>query len=193
MKPMIIKKLIAKIYFGLARIAYAAKSNNKSIDGNYIAKQPVVLRGNGKIVFGEGVKFGVVNSPLFYNTYTYLEPRNEESNIVFGNNININNSFSAVAEKSITIKDNVLIGYNCSISDSNFHDLDPTNRNQTDPNPESVIISKNVFIGNNVVILKGVEIGENSVVATNAIVTKSFPNNVIIGGSPAKVIGKIDY
>jgi len=191
MTSMIINKIISKIYFGVLKIAYSAKSNNKASEGEYIAKQPVVLRGKGKIYFGESVKFGVVNSPLFYNTYAYLEPRNEYAMIKFGNHVNINNSFSAVAEKSITISDNVLIGYNCSIMDSNFHDLMPSKRNQTDPEPQSVFISKNVFIGNNVVILKGVVIGENSVVAANSIVTKSFPENVVIGGSPAKIISKL--
>jgi len=49
-----------------------------------------------------------------------------------------------------------------------------------------------VFIGNNVTVLKGVTIGENSIVATGAIVTKSFPKDVIIGGCPAKIIGEVN-
>lgn len=51
-----------------------------------------------------------------------------------------------------------------------------------------MIIEKNVFIGNSVTILKDLTIGENSVVAAGTIVTKSFPANVLIGGSPAKLI-----
>ena len=118
--------------------------------------------------------------------------RSKKSSIIFGNDISINNAFSAVAECSIVIKDKVLIGYNCSISDSNFHDLRKDNRQQTDPNPAEVIIETNVFIGNNVTILKGVTIGANSVVSAGAIVTKSFPSNVIIGGCPAVQIGEVE-
>ena len=42
-----------------------------------------------------------------------------------------------------------------------------------------------MWIGSNVTILDGVTVGENSVIAAGAVVNKSFPNNVIIGGIPA--------
>ncbi|MEJ6791819.1 MAG: acyltransferase [Lacinutrix sp.] len=183
-----IKKIISRIYFGVLKMAYATKSNIKSVSGVFKSHQPVVLRGKGSLEFGDNVNLGVINSPFFYNAYAYIEARNESALIKFGNNININNSFSAVAEKSIAIEDNVLIGYNCSIIDSDFHGLHPLERNANKQNSASVLISKNVFIGNNVCILKGVTIGENTVVASNAVVTKSFPENVIIGGNPAKII-----
>lgn len=186
-----IKKLISKIYFYLLKCAYAAKSNNKRVIGTCKSHQPIVQRGKGEIVFGNNVHFGVINAPMFYNTYAYVEARTKDALIEFGDNVRINNSFSAIAEKKIKINNDVLIGYNCSIVDSNFHDLDKDKRSQTDPNPLEVIINRNVFIGNNVTILKGVTIGENSVVSAGAIVTKSFPENVVIGGCPAKIISSI--
>ena len=128
---------------------------------------------------------------MFYNSYAYIEARRKESKISFGNNVHINNAFTVISEKQITIKNHVLIGYNCHISDSNFHDLNPKSRNETDSNTQEVIINDNVFIGNNVTILKGVVIGENSVIASNSVVTKSFPKNVIIGGNPAKFIKEL--
>jgi len=166
--------------------------DNTRVTGGFVAVQPVVLKGKGIITFGGNIKMGVQNSPLFYNTYVYIEARTEQSQISFGKNTYINNSFSLVSEKKITIGDDVLIGYNCNISDSNFHDLNKNNRTNTDPNPKQVIIENNVFIGNNVTVLKGVTIGENSIVATGAIVTKSFPKDVIIGGCPAKIIGEVN-
>jgi len=157
----------------------------------YVAQQPVLLKGKGKIIFSDNVKIGVINSPMYYNTYAYIEARSEKSQISFGKNTYINNSFSVVSEKTIVIGDDVLIGYNCCIYDSNFHDLNKDNRKNTDPSPEAVMIKNNVFIGNNVTILKGVTIGENSVVATGAIVTKSVPENVIVGGCPAKILTEL--
>ncbi|RLJ67126.1 maltose O-acetyltransferase [Lacinutrix venerupis] len=183
-----INKLASKIYFFIFRAVCAVKSSNNNVDGNFKAYQPVVIRGKGHVKFGNKVNIGVINSPLFYNTYAYIEARSNDAVISFGNNININNSFSVVSEKSITIEDNVLIGYNCSIIDSDFHDLEPSNRNNNTQKKESVLISKNVFIGNNVSIFKGVTIGENSVVAASSVVTKSFPSNVVVGGNPAKII-----
>ncbi|MGL4909641.1 MAG: DapH/DapD/GlmU-related protein [Cetobacterium sp.] len=38
----------------------------------------------------------------------------------------------------------------------------------------------------------GVTLGDNVVVAAGSVVTKSFPNNCIIGGNPAKIIKMID-
>lgn len=184
------KMMLFKLHIAFKKLKYLFHSNNKIV-GNYKAYQPIVVRGKGKITFGDNVNIGVVNSPLFLNTYAYIEARHQDSNIILGNNIHINNSFSIVSEKKVIIKNDVFIGYNCSIVDSNFHDLNLNNRKKTDPSPEEVIVGNNVFIGNDVSILKGVEIGDNCVVASGAIVTKSFKSNLIIGGVPAKIIKTI--
>lgn len=52
-----------------------------------------------------------------------------------------------------------------------------------------ITIKRNCFVGANALFLPGVSIGENSIVGAGAVVTKSFPSNVIIGGNPAKIIG----
>ena len=53
-------------------------------------------------------------------------------------------------------------------------------------------IQDNVWIGNDVTILKNTKIGSNSIVATGAVVAGVFPKNVIIGGIPAKIIRTLD-
>jgi acetyltransferase-like isoleucine patch superfamily enzyme len=55
-------------------------------------------------------------------------------------------------------------------------------------NDQGVTIHDDVWVGARVVILKGVEIGRGSVVAANAVVTRSTPPYTIIAGIPAKVI-----
>ena len=194
---IIFKSLLERIVLFFRKIRNSLFSNNNNVTGRYKSYQPVVLRGAGKIIFGQDVSFGrnvnigVVNSPQFFNTYAYIEARTVGSSIVFGNNIKVNNGFSVVSEKRITISDNVLIGTNCQIIDSTFHDLSIVKRCCADPNPREITIKQNVFIANNVTILKGVTIGENSVVATGAVVTKSFPENVLIAGVPAKIIRQL--
>jgi len=187
-----IKSLILRSYLFFRKIGFSFFSNNKNIIGKFKGYQPVIFKGSGLITFKENVNFGVVNSPFFLNSYCYIEARSKASSINFGKNIHINNAVSIISEKQINIKDNVLIGYYCTIIDSNFHDLKYNNRNETDPDPQEVIIEENVFIGNNVTILKGVVIGKNSVVAAGSIVTKCFPANVVIGGNPAKIIKALD-
>ncbi|MES2307867.1 MAG: acyltransferase [Verrucomicrobiota bacterium] len=49
-------------------------------------------------------------------------------------------------------------------------------------------IGEKVWIASGVKILGEVSIGSGSVVAANAVVTRSFPENVLIAGSPAKIV-----
>ncbi len=108
-----------------------------------------------------------------------------------------------MAEERIAIGSHCLISWNVGIADSDFHPLAPAQRlvdaealapfykhRPARPKLETrpVIISDNVWIGMNAVILKGVTIGENSVVAAGAVVTKSVPADCVVGGNPATIV-----
>lgn len=60
------------------------------------------------------------------------------------------------------------------------------------PSKSPCEIGDNVLIGANAVILEGVKIGNNSVVAAGSIVTEDVPENVVVAGSPAKIIKSVD-
>jgi acetyltransferase-like isoleucine patch superfamily enzyme len=51
-----------------------------------------------------------------------------------------------------------------------------------------VEVGNNVWIGYGACILRGVSVGDNSVIGTNAVVTKDVPANAIVGGVPARII-----
>lgn len=54
---------------------------------------------------------------------------------------------------------------------------------------KDIMLGDKCWIGMNSVILPGVILGEKTIVAANSVVTKSFENgNVIIAGSPAKIV-----
>lgn len=54
---------------------------------------------------------------------------------------------------------------------------------------EDIQIGNHVWIGQQVTVLKGAEIGSNSIIGTRALVTgRKFEDNVILAGSPAKII-----
>lgn len=55
---------------------------------------------------------------------------------------------------------------------------------------EPVIIGDNVWVGHGVTILPGVTIGDNVIVAAGAVVTKDIPNDVAVGGVPARVLNR---
>lgn len=52
------------------------------------------------------------------------------------------------------------------------------------------VVGDNIVFGAGSKILGGVIIGNNVVVGANAVVTKSVPDNVVVGGIPATVISK---
>jgi acetyltransferase-like isoleucine patch superfamily enzyme len=51
-----------------------------------------------------------------------------------------------------------------------------------------VEVGSNVWIGYGACILRGVRVGDNSIVGTNAVVTKDVPANAVVAGVPARVI-----
>jgi tetrahydrodipicolinate N-acetyltransferase len=60
------------------------------------------------------------------------------------------------------------------------------------PSATPVIVEDDVVIGANAVILEGVRVGKGSVVAAGAIVIDDVPENVVVAGTPARVIKQID-
>lgn len=54
-------------------------------------------------------------------------------------------------------------------------------------------IGDNVTIGSHSIIMPGVRyIGKNSMISAGSVVTKRIPDNVIVAGNPAKIIGSIE-
>jgi maltose O-acetyltransferase len=180
---------IKHFFFVTLRVwKYQWLSDCSKVSGTPKLFHPLLLKGKGKITFGKNVQIGVTNSPNYYSHYTYLEVRNSESEMVIGDNVAINNGFSAVAFSKITIQNDVLIGVNCAIIDNDGHHLAIDKRKEGEPKSAAVLIGENVFLGDNVTILKGVTIGKNTVIGNGSIVTNDIPENAIAAGNPAKVI-----
>lgn len=55
-----------------------------------------------------------------------------------------------------------------------------------------VVIHDNVYIGHNAIVMPNVSIGPNAIIGAGAVVTKDVMPGDIVGGVPAKVIGKVD-
>jgi acetyltransferase-like isoleucine patch superfamily enzyme len=107
--------------------------------------------------------------------------------ITIGNN----SGFSGVtigAAKRINIGSRVMVGANCVITDTNWHNIDPLSRHKADDSPGEIHICDNVFIGYGSIILKNVTIGENSVIGAGSVVSRSIPANVVAAGNPCVVV-----
>lgn len=116
------------------------------------------------------------------NRACILATKAKDACIKIGNNSGFSGS-AITSFVSIEIGNNVMCGANTFITDSDWHPEDF--RSGT---PKAVKIENNVWLGLNVVVLKGVTIGENTVVGANSVVTKSLPANVVAAGNPCKII-----
>ncbi len=109
--------------------------------------------------------------------------------ISIGKNVFINHACSFLDMGGITIEDEVLIGPKVNLITEN-HPTDPNDRRALITKP--ILIKRKAWIGAGAIILPGVTVGENSIIAAGAVVSKDVPDNVIVGGIPAKFIKSID-
>ncbi len=87
----------------------------------------------------------------------------------------------------VIIGDNCLIGPQVGIYTA-CHPLDPIERASGQEFAKPIHMGDNCWIGGHATINPGVTLGNNVVVGAGAVVTKSFGDNVVIAGNPAKVI-----
>jgi acetyltransferase-like isoleucine patch superfamily enzyme len=92
----------------------------------------------------------------------------------------------------VTIGNHVNLAQGITVTALN-HNFDDTTKRIDEQGiaTKPVVISDDVWIGANAVILPGVTIGRHVVVAAGAVVTKDVPDNTIVGGVPATIIKKL--
>lgn len=133
----------------------------------------------------------VHNGPLTrYGTGTYRMCYGAYIEVVNGGKLTIgqgaaNVGLTIMCAKEVTIGNGVRIGRNVSIRDYNGAHVIISD---TYVNHAPVHIEDHVWLCTGCTIMPGVTIGEGSVVAANAVVTKSVPPRSLVAGTPAKVI-----
>lgn len=103
-----------------------------------------------------------------------------------GNGVNIGWRCTVDSRGEIEIGNNVVIASD-SILLTAGHDV---NDKHFSARYKKIIIEDRAWICTRSTILGGVKIGEGAVVAAGSVVTKDIPPYTIVGGVPAKVIGK---
>ncbi len=144
------------------------------------ASDPLVIRDLLSQITGSQIDESVaVFTPLYINYGKHTK---------IGKNVFINFDCVFLDLGGITIDDGVLIAPKVSLL-SESHPISPDQRQSLVPKP--IHIKRNAWIGANATILQGVTIGENSVVAAGSVVSQDVPDNVVVGGIPAKIIKEI--
>ena len=128
----------------------------------------------------------------------------EEAHLEIGDNCFFSNSL-LLCELEIRIGSYVMMGWNSTIADSDFHPISPAQRiadavacsplGQGRSRPaiatKPVIIEDDVWIGPNATILKGVRIGAGSFIEPGALITRDVPPRSRVIGNPAQIVGQV--
>ena len=164
----------------------------------------IIKHNKANITIGDNFTFtsGESYNPLSRNIKGCIYAT-KKAEIIIGNNVGIS-SACIWAKESIHIGDNVLIGGDSILLDTDAHNLDYKIRQLKEIDNDGytidnitacskpIIIQDNVLIGTRCIILKGVTIGARSIIGSGSIVTKSIPSDCIAAGNPCKIIKKIN-
>ena len=132
-------------------------------------------------ITGEPIDSSITVSLPFYTDFG--------RHISFGKENFLNQNVTFVDLGGIYLEDHVLIGPGARLLTVN-HLVDPEKRRGI--MVDSIRIKRNAWIGANATILPGVTVGENAIVAADSTVTKDVPDNVIVAGTPARIIKEIN-
>jgi Acetyltransferase (isoleucine patch superfamily) len=131
-----------------------------------------------------------------------------DCHIDIGDRVMINDGTTLFCVNGITIGNDVMISWGCTLIDNNSHSIISAERlkdlvvarqeyeagtlgNNTDWSTVKnapIIIKDKVWIGFNSIIMKGVTIGEGAIIGAGSVVTKDVPDYAVVGGNPATVI-----
>ena len=160
------------IHFGMVRIGFPAA--------------PMAQEGKTKILCGPGSKIIIGDKAILAAGSRIIVT--DGGVLKIGNNLFSNVNFSVQCEESITFGNDVLIGWNVSVRDTDGHTI--YHEGKTKNKTSSVVIGDHVWIASDATIIKGSHITGDSVVACNSLVSglRMEKEGCLIAGVPAKII-----
>ena len=176
------------------------KLNNVHHGKNFKVFNKIYLIGKGTIRIGNDFMFtsGDCINPISRNLRGCIYTK-QDAKITIGDRVGISSS-SFWISKELTIGNDVKIGADTLIIDTDSHQIDYRLRKKYPHNQEEALflnsqihsapitIEDDVWIGAKCIILKGVTIGARSIIGAGSVVTKNIPSDCIAAGNPCKPI-----
>ena len=158
-----------------------------SLQGMQIGKGTILT--HIKVTWPHKVKLG--NScKLEHGVYFKFDGYWEKGpSIIIGDNVFIGCGCEFNITSRITVGNDCLLGSGSRFIDHDHGFALGTLMRDQESTDRPITIGDDVWIGVNVIVLKGVQIGTGAIIAAGAIVTKSVPAYEIWGGLPAKKMG----
>lgn len=184
-----IKKFLNSIYI------YYLRLHGIKIGKNVVINGKILFTGTNNIFIEDDV---YINSnersnPIGGNIRCYFKTTGK-GRIIIKKGARLSN-VAICSIKEVYIGENVYIGGNVCIYDTDFHSIDYNERikgnDDNDIKSLPVKINEGAFIGAHSIILKGVEIGKKSVVAAGSIVSKNINESELVASYPLRLIRKL--
>jgi acetyltransferase-like isoleucine patch superfamily enzyme len=170
----------------------------------------VTVSSKSKAVFGRGVSIGsyskldalgreglVIGSGTSIGSFSIIKVSGTLTSIGEGIKIGANVGIGEFAHiggaGGVTIGNDTIAGAYLSIHPENHIFSDPQKliRNQG-VSRKGISIGSNCWIGAKVTVLDGSKVGDGCVIAAGAVVNGIFPDGVVLGGVPAKILKEIN-
>ena len=184
LRMILVNRKPNKIFFGKSVDIFNKKNmiigNNVNI-GDFVKLNALGVEPHR---IGDNVNIGSYSQLIISTTFNDLG-----QHINIGNNVGIGEFAYLGGAGGLSIGNDTIIGQ--------YFSTHPENHNYSDNNAlireqgttrKGITIGSNCWIGSKVTVLDDVAIGNNCVIAAGAVVTKSFTDDVVIAGVPAKII-----
>ncbi len=178
--------LLAKILYREPLLRYRCHSVGRPLQLEGVIPE---IGGNGRIIIGDNVRIGPKCS------WDIGHKVSTGALLVIGDDVSVNYQNIMSVVTSLHIGDRTMLAGGVSIYDNPSHPMSPRKRFHHEAfsleDCAPVMIGRNCWIGSRAFVLKGVTVGDNSIVAAGSVVTKDVPPNVLVGGSPARLLREL--
>jgi acetyltransferase-like isoleucine patch superfamily enzyme len=186
----VISRVVTKLYSWWVTLTYPFASVGSNL---FIHRTAILSRR-----IAPGINIGdsvIIRNHAWINTFDLAGPRDVK--IVIDDHCVINAQCMISAKNLIHIESNVMISACSLIMDHNhaYEDISRPIKAQGLTSGGTIRIEQGCWIGHGAAIVSGqgeLVLGRNSVVAANALVTRSYPPHSVIVGNPARLAKQFD-
>lgn len=140
-----------------------------------------------KLIFGNNVKIGA-----FSNISCTSHLSKYGIGFSIGHNSSVGDYSQFGAAGGIEIGNDVIMGSYISFHSENHNYKDNLKLiREQGVTSQGIKLGNNIWVGAKVTFLDGTSIGNNTVIAAGAVVNGTYPDNVVIGGIPARILKNI--
>jgi acetyltransferase-like isoleucine patch superfamily enzyme/dTDP-4-dehydrorhamnose 3,5-epimerase-like enzyme len=157
----------------------ARPTTNPFIHSHALCESPHIGAGTRIWAFAHILPKAVIGENCNICDHTFIE-----NDVIIGHNVTI--KCGVQVWDGLRIEDNVFVGPNVTFTNDKF----PRSKAYQEVVPTTTV-RRGASIGANATILPGITIGAHAMIGAGAVVSKSVPDNAVVVGNPAIIVGYV--